>query len=533
MNRQPAEGDLLMQKYRLETCLGRGGMGRVWAARHLQLDRRVALKVMHAELADRPELVARFVREGQAAARLRSPHIAQVIDVATGSTGACLVMEYLEGSDLEKLLREGGALPLSTAVNYLLQICEGVAEAHAAGIVHRDLKPANLFLTEDAYGRPSIKILDFGISKFSDKDADHASIAITNASEALGTPLYMAPEQMRAAHSAGVGADIWALGAIFYELVTGRTAWSGTTLSEICVQIATDPAPSVRTLSPALPREVDLVVQTCLQKDPERRYQSVLELVQALAALAPDIGAQAYARVARLVGATAMAGSCRPLDTPIEHSRPSVPGMVSRLQRTNAAWGELSEHPKEDPRRQWSGYWKYVPALALCIAGGVTGVWWTQSYGISAANGAPRDLADRTAAEIPSEPEGATSSPLVTPVASESLEMTAATTLNASTLSAVASAHPVPQTQVKADPPRRVQQHPRSERQKGATRLKTQAPPRQRTETASGSTERRSGAANVGTHSSPPPRSEATLETLTNQAKPPKPDVMPDWGGRK
>lgn len=534
MNHQPAEGDLLLQKYRLETCLGRGGMGRVWAARHLQLDRRVAIKIMHPELAERPELVARFVREGQAAARLRSPHIAQVLDVVTGNTGACLVMEYLEGSDLEKLLREGGALTLETAVNYLLQACEGVAEAHAAGIVHRDLKPANLFLTQDAYGRPCVKILDFGISKFADRDSDHCSVAITNASEALGTPLYMAPEQMRAAHFAGVGADIWALGAIFYELVTGRTAWSGTNLGEICMQVATDPAPSVRSLAPALPKEVDQVVQTCLQKDPRLRYQSVLELVQALAALTPDVGAPAYARVARLVGSTQMPGSGRPLDTPLEHVRPSVPGFANRLQRTNAAWGELSEHPRPQQVREWSAYWKYVPALALCVVGGVMGVWWTQSHAIGTATGAPRHAAQEVMADISPEPRNVTSAPLVTPVSKDTAGANPSNTLNASALVGrteylLSQHHP--------HPPRTAQHHARSS--SGGHAQSTKVIPtsvRQGSELTS-SVERR-GTMSVGSRSSSPPALRETNRDASNQSinvsgNAPKPEAMPDWGGRK
>jgi serine/threonine protein kinase len=523
MNRQPAEGDLLLQKYRLETCLGRGGMGRVWAARHQQLDRRVAIKVMHPELADRPELVARFVREGQAAARLRSPHIAQVLDVATGDTGACLVMEYLDGRDLEKLLREGGALPLETAVNYLLQVCEGVAEAHAAGIVHRDLKPANLFLTQDAYGRPSVKILDFGISKFSDNDSDPTSVAITNASEALGTPLYMAPEQMRAAHSAGVGADIWALGAIFYELVTGRTAWSGTTLSEICMQIATDPAPSVRSLSPALPREVDQVVETCLQKDPKLRYGSVLELVQALAALAPEVGAPAYARVARLVGSTKPPGSCRPLDTPLEHTRASVAGLATRHQRTNAAWGVLSEHPKPEPRRHWSASWKYVPALALCIAGGVSGVWWTQSHGTGTASGAPGDAADgMMAAGISQEVRETTHGPLVTPIDLELTETEPSNSLNASTLIAVPERLLQP-SRDESRPARRAQQQPRAGSAR-ATRVTHPVPSRGKPE-PSNSLDVGRAVESVGAQSSSAP----VIPRGNAPAKVP----MPEWGGRK
>lgn len=392
MYRQPAEGDLLMRKYRLERCLGRGGMGRVWAARHMQLDRRVAIKVMHPELADQPELVARLLREGQAAARLRSPRIAQVLDVGFSELGVCLVMEYLEGKDLEQLLRQRGALPLREALEYLLQACEGVAEAHAAGIVHRDLKPANLFLAQDPYGQACIKILDFGISKFSGGESEHSNPAVTTASVALGTPLYMAPEQMRAAHSAGIGADIWALGAILYELVTGRTVWSGATISEICVRVATDPTPSVRALFPSLPNEVDQVVQTCLQKDPLLRYRGVLELVRALTKIEPELGAPAFARVARLLKASPALDACPSYDAQ-SRSAPSASTAIP-LHRTNAAWGRKIEstRPRGTGDRP-SILLKYAPALLLCLVGGAAGVWWTQPEAANAKTEPKRDSA--------------------------------------------------------------------------------------------------------------------------------------------
>ncbi|MGC4069042.1 MAG: serine/threonine-protein kinase [Polyangiaceae bacterium] len=159
--------------------------------------------------------------------------VVRVLDVGRGLPGsAFLVMEYLDGDDFEEILKRRGALPVGEAAEYLLQVCEAMYEAHGMGIVHRDLKPANLFLTRDVYGERCVKVLDFGISKVS-RETDAQDLSITANATVVGTPLYMPPEQMRGTAFVDGRADIWALGAIFYELVTGKPAWSGSTLSEI------------------------------------------------------------------------------------------------------------------------------------------------------------------------------------------------------------------------------------------------------------------------------------------------------------
>lgn len=295
------EGDIIAGKYRVDKTLGQGGMGIVLAATHVELGQRVAIKIMHPELAEDANAVARFSREGQAAARLRSAHVARVLDVGRLDGGApYLVLEYLEGRDLSAVVSQNGPLRVEEAVVYLMQACEALAEAHAAGITHRDLKPANLFLTEDAYGSPSIKVLDFGISKITSESQPHG--AMTATSVVMGSPLYMPPEQMRSTRSADARSDIWALGAIFYELVTGQPVWSGDTFSEICVKVISDPTPSAHSIRPELVPAVDAVVSRCLEKDPAKRFQSVAELAVRLVELGGPECSAMLTRVYRLSG---------------------------------------------------------------------------------------------------------------------------------------------------------------------------------------------------------------------------------------
>jgi serine/threonine-protein kinase len=210
-------GTVVGDKYEIERVLGTGGVGVVVAALHVHLGQRVALKFLLDDVRHDAQVVERFLREARAAGGLRSEHVGRVIDVATLDTGApYLVMELLAGNDLAAELQRTGPLPVGVVADYMLQALVGLAEAHAQGIVHRDLKPANLFLTHRPDGTPCIKVLDFGI----------------------GSPAYMAPEQLRSSRSADVRSDIWALGAIMYELVSGRAPFAGATVADLALRIA-------------------------------------------------------------------------------------------------------------------------------------------------------------------------------------------------------------------------------------------------------------------------------------------------------
>jgi serine/threonine-protein kinase len=296
-------GSVLAGKYRVERLLGAGGMGWVVQATHLQLDQRVALKFMHASSANEsPEAVARFLREARAAARIQSEHVARVSDVGTLETGApYLVMEFLEGRDLDSLLQSRRGLPVDEAMDYALQACEGLAEAHAAGIVHRDLKPANLFLARRSDGSVRVKLLDFGISKLAPAAGSTSDGAKTGTQSLMGSPLYMAPEQMRSTKSVDRRADIWSMGVILYEMLSGQSPFNGDTLPEICARILADAPPSLRSVAPAIPAGLEAVVMRCLEKEAGRRFPDVATLARALAAFGPPELRSSAERIGRLL----------------------------------------------------------------------------------------------------------------------------------------------------------------------------------------------------------------------------------------
>lgn len=279
------EGDVLAGKYRVERVLGQGGMGVVVAATHLDLDQRVALKFLLPAALAHPEIVDRFAREARAVAKIRSQHVARVIDTGKMDDGTpFMVMEYLEGQDLSVLLEESGRLPLETAVDYMLQACEAMAEAHAAGIIHRDLKPANLFLAKQPDRRSIVKVLDFGISKA----ADPGSAQLTRTATMMGSPHYMSPEQLSSSKHVDVRSDIWALGVVLYELVSAQRPYDAETMPEIVARILGNTPPSLATLRPEMPEALVAVVMKCLETSPDRRFSTVAEFAAALSNFSSD-----------------------------------------------------------------------------------------------------------------------------------------------------------------------------------------------------------------------------------------------------
>ncbi|AUX41844.1 protein kinase [Sorangium cellulosum] len=304
MSAPVAEGQVLSGKYRVERILGQGGMGVVLAAMHEHLHQRVAIKLLHPGAS--AELVERFEREARAAVRLKSEHVARVLDVGTLETGApFMVMEYLEGSDLQQTLRDRGPLEVEEAVGYVLEACEAIAEAHAAGIIHRDLKPANLFLTRGADGSDMVKVLDFGISKaLADPSAagGEPALGLTRTAMVLGSPLYMAPEQMRSARSVDARADIWSIGAVLYQLLTCRVPFEATSLSELILMINGDPPPPPSTHRPDLPPGLEAAILRCLEKDTAKRFRSVAELASAIVDFGPPLAVASLERIERTLG---------------------------------------------------------------------------------------------------------------------------------------------------------------------------------------------------------------------------------------
>jgi serine/threonine protein kinase len=270
-------GTLVAGKYRIERIIGRGGMGLVVEATHVGLGNRVALKFLAEDMASDATALARFRREAQAAAQLKSEHVCRVFDVGIEGKTPFIVMELLQGTDLARLSKVRMLDP-ATAALYIRQACFGLAEAHAAQIIHRDLKPGNLFLTRRADGTPLIKVLDFGVAK-APSDAD---VKLTGTSNVVGSPGFMSPEQFRASKSVDGRSDVWSLGVILYKLVSGRLPFKGDGFAEFALSITRDSLPP---LSEA-PPNFQAVIAKCLEKDPARRYPDVLALADALAPIA-------------------------------------------------------------------------------------------------------------------------------------------------------------------------------------------------------------------------------------------------------
>ena len=277
-----AAGQVVDRKYRIDGVLGAGGMGIVVSATHLALDEPVALKFMTLDEGRGDSTSrARFLREAKAARKLTSAHVARVFDVGQLPSGEpYIVMEFLRGDDLAKHLRANGRFSAADTVRYMLQVCDAIREAHALGIVHRDLKPQNLFLTERPGGTKVIKVLDFGIAK--SLEVGERDISLTTSQNVVGSPVYMSPEQLRASKHVDERTDIWSIGVIMFELLSGKVPFMGDSVLELGMRIMTVPAPSLVELRAELPSELADVVQKCLEKEPEKRFASIDALVTSL-----------------------------------------------------------------------------------------------------------------------------------------------------------------------------------------------------------------------------------------------------------
>ena len=296
----PVPGTIVAGKYRVERTLGEGGMGLVVSATHMGLDQKVAIKFLLPDAIRSDVAVERFLREAKVAAKIQSEHVARVHDVGTldASQGGVpyIVMEHLEGTDLRQMIDRDGALPLDEACEVILQACEGLAQVHAAGIVHRDLKPSNLFVTRKADGSPAVKLLDFGISKLTVFGEGTGDPALTSTATIMGSPAYMSPEQLKSTKEVDSRTDVWSLGAVFYEALTGAPAFRGETLPQVCAMIASeDPIPpSARKAD--VPVDLERSVLRSLDKDPGTR-ERLVDLARAAARYAPERAHPALGRI--------------------------------------------------------------------------------------------------------------------------------------------------------------------------------------------------------------------------------------------
>jgi len=389
-------GDVLAGKYLVDRVLGVGGMGVVVAATHTQLDQRVAIKFLLPSMLPNREVVERFQREARAAAKIRSEHVVRVSDVGQLDKGVpYIVMEFLEGRDLGELLQRRGVLPIPLAVDYLLEACEALAEAHAAGIVHRDLKPANLFLARQADDSEIVKVLDFGISKqILPESALQSNPSLTKTTDVFGSPTYMSPEQLKASRDVDARSDIWSLGVILYELLAGKPPFGGGTVAEIFGAILHRPAPRLREQRKDAPPELERLLLRCLEKDAANRVQNVGDLAEALHVFGSDAARESTARVNRVLrgpqsrlanrpsqgGARGSLPSIDPSEAPpaaeastdagAKRSDPSGPNdgpLVTPGGATSTSWGHIKPTGASGPA---SRKLLVAGAVALAAAGG-------------------------------------------------------------------------------------------------------------------------------------------------------------------
>jgi eukaryotic-like serine/threonine-protein kinase len=322
-----APGTVLGGKYRVEQAIGEGGLGIVLKARHLQLDQPVAIKHLKPFAVSRADVVERFVREARLAARIKSDHAVKVHDVDVLESGIpYMVMELLEGRDLDQIVTEE-PLEIDLAIDYVLQASEALAEAHAAGIVHRDLKPGNLFLASRPGNASILKVLDFGISKVTSEDANAGRV--TRIDERIGTPVYMSPEQLQNSNDVDVRSDIWSLGVVLYELVTGKLPFDGPDLPQICAAILTKPAVPLSAVYADATPELEAIIDRCLQKDRAKRYQNIAELAHDLTEIWDGESPSRVMLIARVIGAAGQkVNPPAPVEAPPAHAPPPPPPVL-------------------------------------------------------------------------------------------------------------------------------------------------------------------------------------------------------------
>jgi eukaryotic-like serine/threonine-protein kinase len=440
----PRIGEIFAEKYRIERVLGLGGMGIVLSATHIHLEERVAIKLLLPAIASNPEYVARFLREGRAAIKIRSEHVGRMIDVGRPAVGPpYLVMEYLQGTDLARVLEGRKTLPIPVAVDYLLQACEALAEAHAMGTIHRDLKPGNLFLTMRPDGTDCVKVLDFGISKIADGITPSSDFSMTKSTTLMGSPIYMSPEQLRSLRSVDCRTDIWALGVILFEMLAGSPPFQGDTLPDLSVKIIVTEPPLLRSKRPDAPQGLEAAISRCLEKDSAKRVADIQELASLLAPFGSAAAADSLDRINKvLVPSSPQLDSSQRLSFR-DRSSSSNPVLIAEgAAKTEVVWDTL--HDPEPVKKKVPGYvlGGFVVAVMLGVLGGVGVVAFV-------VHKTPARLAPPA---VPSE----TAAPIAAPSASASASASATEPLAATSApdAAGVTASVKPETSAKPHPPK-------------------------------------------------------------------------------
>ena len=373
----PKPGDVVAGKYLVEDCLGSGGMGAVLAATRMGDYLPVALKVMLDEEAKHEDSTKRFFREARVASAIDSPHVAKLLDLGRLDSGApFMVLERLEGEALDVVIRDEAPLPMDVAVDYLLQACEGVAEAHARGVIHRDLKPSNLFRTRRPDGPPQVKVLDFGISKATvTLDPRTDGMSLTETAMTLGSPQYMSPEQLKSSKDVDARTDIWSLGLILHKLLAGRPAFEATTVGAHFAMILSEPPTRLRAHVPSAPPELERAILMCLMRDRDQRWQDVGQLAAALAPFGPPRSEQRAERVARILQQSGASSVSHPELVSVAHAptirdgpvREPVDGLLTDGNAPTSTWSPVARGQEPGGHRGWRLF--ALGAVALVVAG--------------------------------------------------------------------------------------------------------------------------------------------------------------------
>ena len=347
----PAPGDVIAERFRIEAEIGRGGMGVVLRGR--DGERAVAIKVLLPEAVENAEAVARFVNEARAARELTSAHCVRVYDVGSLDGGLpFMVMELLEGTDLGSLVEKQGPMSVADACDAIIEACDALAEAHARGMVHRDVKPANLFAARAPDGTTKVKVLDFGVSKLA---ATMRAAALTSTGTILGSPHYMAPEQLKSSKGVDLRADVWSLGVVLYELLTAKLPFQGSSFGELFMHIVSQVPEPPTTHRKNLPPGLVEIITRCLEKDREKRYADVAALVAALARFASPKGADAARRIVDS------------RDAPAPPPRASVKAFAGTMLMANAPPRSSAHMPVAAPIARAPAKKKASPAIVIAV----------------------------------------------------------------------------------------------------------------------------------------------------------------------